>query len=504
MRLPLLLAGICLTVFSCQMTNPEKEKPNFLFLFADDLTYEAIGAMGNETIKTPHLDKLFEGGAAFTHAYNMGGWNGAVCVASRAMIMSGRHIWRAKQHEVKWSAGDSTALAQTWSRLLENQGYDTYMTGKWHVKAPAGTVYKTAGTVRPGMPPDAWPRAKVGQKLREKDLKGHALKSIMPPGYFYPDGPDDQSWSPTDSSFGGFWSGGTHWSEVVKNEALQFMDQARHSSNPFFMYLAFNAPHDPRQAPQDFLDMYPLENIEVPTNYLEEYPYKDSIGLGPWLRDEALAPFPRTEYAVKKHIQEYYAIISHMDAQIGEILDALKASGKEKSTYVFFTADHGLSVGHHGIIGKQNMYDHSVRVPLAIKGPDIPSGQKISAPVYLQDIMATTLELAEIEKPPYVEFQSLAGLATKTKTTHPYPSIYGCYIDYQRMITQGNYKLIIYPKIGKVRLFDLKSDPLEMNDLSDDKANAEKIKSLFGELINLQKQMGDQLDLTTLYNQTIS
>ena len=117
------------------------------------------------------------------------------------------------------------------------------------------------------------------------------------------------------------------------------------------------------------------------------------------VRDERLAPFPRNEYAVKVNRQEYYALITHMDEQIGRILEALDKTGLTDSTYVIFTADHGLSVGHHGLIGKQNLYEHSTQVPFIITGPDIKSDHIINTPIYLQDIMPTTLELAEVDIP---------------------------------------------------------------------------------------------------------
>ena len=93
---------------------------------------------------------------------------------------------------------------------------------------------------------------------------------------------------------------------------------------------------------------------------MPEYPYRHQVDLGSEVRDEALAPFPRTEYAVKVHKQEYYASITYLDAQIGLILDALEASGKMDNTYIFLSSDHGLAMGRHGL-GKQNLYDHSIR-----------------------------------------------------------------------------------------------------------------------------------------------
>ena len=473
-----------------------EQAPNIVLLFTDDQTYTTINALGNAAIQTPNLDRLAQQSTSFTHAYNMGGWNGAVCVASRSMMISGRFIWRAKQLETKWKAKDSTALEQTWSRLMASRGYDTYMTGKWHVQAPANTIFTEARHIRPGMPED---QGFFGP-YREWAKNGNIADwdKMMPPGYNRPKDENDTSWSPTDTSFGGFWQGGKHWSEVVRDDAIDFIDKASKKENPFFMYLAFNAPHDPRQAPQEFIDQYPLDSIQLPENWQAEYPFQDSIGNGRSLRDEALAPFPRTKYATKVHIQEYYAIITHLDEQIGKILDALERSGKLDNTYIFFTADHGLAVGSHGLLGKQNMYDHSMRVPLMVSGPDIPKNKKIDSSVYLQDIMATSLELAGVQKPVYVEFNSLLPLIREEKSKSPYDAIYGCYVDWQRMIRKDGFKLIVYPKINKALLFDMEADPYEMHNLSEEAAYTDKVQSLLAELQGLQASMGDGLDLSGL------
>ena len=265
------------------------------------------------------------------------------------------------------------------------------------------------------------------------------------------------------------------------------------------MYLAFNAPHDRREAPQDFLDKYPIENISVPKSYLPLYPFKDSIGNGADLRDEALAPFPRTEYAVKAHIREYYALITHLDQQIGEIVDGLKASGKMENTYIIFTADHGLAVGHHGLMGKQSQFDHSVRPPFMILGPNIPKGKKIDADIYVQDAMATSLALAGIEKPNYVFFNSVLDLVDGSRTESHYDGIYGAYTDLQRMIRKDGFKLIVYPKLDKVLLFDMENDPEEMNNLAERIENREKINILFKALLEKQVELKDHLDLNQLY-----
>jgi arylsulfatase A-like enzyme len=305
------------------------------------------------------------------------------------------------------------------------------------------------------------------------------------------------TWKAADSLNGGFWEGGKHWSEVIKDDALDFLNQSGEKEAPFFMYLAFNAPHDPRQSPQSFLDRYPLEEIPLPENWLPEYPYKDAIGNPKTLRDEALAPFPRTPFAIKTHIREYYAIISHLDAQIGEILKALEASGKANNTYIFFTGDHGLSVGKHGLLGKQSMFDHSIRVPLIMTGPDIPKNQSIDHEVYLQDIMATSLELGNASPSQSIAFKSFLSLVKGKETSPPYPNgIYGAYMDSQRMIRKDGFKLIVYPKINKILLFDLKNDPLEQHNISDQNQYKIKVKNLFENLLLLQRKQRDSLDIS--------
>ncbi len=447
-------------------------QPNILFIFADDQAFDTIHSLGNEEIETPNLDRLVNSGVTFTHAYNQGSWSGAVCVASRHMLNTGRFLWRA-QRASKVAESERQA-GRWWSEYLKKAGYDTYMTGKWHVKAKAEKAFDYVTHVRGGMPKQT------------------------PEGYNRPIDGQADPWSPSDPRFGGFWQGGKHWSEVVGDDAIGFLAQASRREAPFFMYLAFNAPHDPRQSPKEFVDKYPLEKISMPASFVPEYPFKDAMGCGKNLRDERLAPFPRTPHAVKVNRQEYYAIITHMDAQIGRILAALKKSGKADNTYIIFTADHGLAVGRHGLMGKQNLFDHSVRVPLMINGPGVPKNKRIDGAVYLQDIMPTTLELAGVDKPDHVQFKSLLPVV-RGKRDRNYDSLYGAYLAVQRSVSEGDHKLILYPKINKALLYNLKKDPLELHNLADSTESKPIIKRLFARLLKLQKETGDELDLRAAY-----
>ncbi len=444
-------------------------KPNVLFIFADDQCFETLHALGCDEIQTPNLDRLIRNGVTFTHTYNQGAWHGAVCVASRTMLNTGRFLWIARDLEP--TLKDETAAGRFWSQYMKQAGYETYMSGKWHVTGiEPKDIFDHVKDVRPGMP------------------------NQTPEGYNRPVEGQPDPWKPWDEARGGYWKGGKHWSEVLGDNAEEFLENASGSDKPFFMYLAFNAPHDPRQSPKQYVDKYPLEHVKVPANFLSEYPYKDSIGCSAKLRDEALAPFPRSEYAVNVNRQEYYAIITHMDAQVGRILDALEKTGKADNTYVFFTADNGLAIGHHGLMGKQNMYDHSVRVPLIVNGPGVPKDKKIAAPVYLQDIMPSALEVAGVGQPQHVQFKSLMPLI-QGKVSASYDAIYGGYMDLQRMVCTGGYKMIYYPKIDKTLLYNLNADPLEMHNRADDPANAGLLQKLRARLKDLQKETHDTLDL---------
>ena len=156
-------------------------------------------------------------------------------------------------------------------------------------------------------------------------------------------------------------------------------------------------------------------------------------------------------------------------------------------------------MGKHGLIGKQSLYDHSVRAPFIVLGPEVPKGKRISEDIYIQDAMATSLQLAQVPTPDYIEFNSVMGMIRGTQTKGPYPAIYGGYIDLQRMIRKDGFKLIVYPGSERVLLFDMKNDPEEMNDVSNHPEHKDKTIKMFKALIELQQEMNDLLNLEPLY-----
>lgn len=456
------------------MPNPSS-RPNFLFLIADDLMFRTINSINNKEVQTPNIDRLVRSGCHFTHCFHQGSWTGAVCVASRTMLNTGLSTFHANRIDNANTATDTPA----WGQTLRNSGYDTFITGKWHLDAVTlQRSFSEQGPVAPGyLPstPDMYNRPAPGN-----------------------------TWDPANKALKGHWLHKRTWlnskDDTIQHSSSLYADAAvEHLTNkvpgrdkPFFMYVGFNAPHDPRQAPQEFLDLYPKEKISIPPNFLPEHPFDQGEHK---TRDELLAPFPRTEDIVRTQRREYYAIISHMDAQIGRILDALQASGKAGNTYVILTADHGLAVGEHGLMGKQNQYECSMRMPLILSGPGIKPGKRVDEMVYQHSMYATTCDLANVEIPPHVEFPSLVPMLHAEKPAPLYDAMFGWLNTVQRSIRTQKHKLIFYPVINRFQVFDLEKDPWEMHDRVDDPAYAQIKLDLVATFKRKQKELGDPMDI---------
>ena len=279
---------------------------------------------------------------------------------------------------------------------------------------------------------------------------------------------------------------GKHSSELIAEAGIDFINDDK----PFFMYLSFLAPHDPRTMPVKYREMYYPAAIELPDNFMGGHPF-DNGALH--IRDEELAGFPRTPEETRRHLAEYYGMISHLDAQIGKVLVTLEANKLMEDTIIVFAGDNGLAVGQHGLFGKQSCYDHSVRVPLIFSGPGIPSGNTSTAFAYLFDVFPTLCELLEIEVPETVEGTSLVA-AMSDSSEKVRDSLYFAYTQYQRAVKKDNYKLIEYvvnQQHGDTQLFDLEKDPREINNLANESAMQAKITELRREMINLRDQWDD-------------
>jgi len=267
--------------------------------------------------------------------------------------------------------------------------------------------------------------------------------------------------------------------------AIRFIK--RKPEKPFFLHVNFTAPHDPLLMPPGYEERYDPEKMPLPPNFLARHPFDHGNFKG---RDEMLLPWPRTPKDVREDLAVYYAVISHMDEQIGRILEALEQTGQKDETIVIFTSDQGLAMGSHGLRGKQNMYEHTVGTPLVWRGPGIPKGQRTNAQCYLRDLYPTICELVGIDIPPTVQGHSLVPVIRGEKESI-YSCVFGHFKDAQRMIRIDRWKLIHYPKIHKFQLFDLANDPHELSNLAENPEHAALMRQLYDRLRAWQKDVGD-------------
>jgi len=454
-----------------------QEQPNVLVMVADDMRFDTIGALGAD-VATPNLDSLVASGCAFTRAHNMGSPHDAVCVPARSMLHSGTSLFHLE------GPGGMTTDHPTLPERFGEAGYRTFGTGKWHNGEEAfNRCYDE------------------GRNLFFRGMGNHwnvPVTDRHPLGEYPTDRPhrrvpgDAQGPQPVRQTYERYASG-THSSELFAGTAIEFLRDHQLSADerPFFAYTAFMAPHDPRTAPGEYHAMYDPQDIELPESFLEEHPFDNGFLYG---RDETLAEHPRDEEEIRRHIADYYAMITHLDAQVGRILDALERTGERGDTIVVFTADHGLAVGRHGLLGKQNVYDHSVRVPLIFNGPGIPEGERRDAFTYHHDLYPTLADLAGVETPGTVEGESLAPVI-EGDADGPRESVLTAYADLHRAIRTDRYKLSEYYVDGDrhTQLFDVAEDPAETEDISDDPARADDLERLRGELADRRERLDDPM-----------
>jgi arylsulfatase A-like enzyme len=255
--------------------------------------------------------------------------------------------------------------------------------------------------------------------------------------------------------------------------------------------VSFTAPHDPRHPPPPYDTLYDPQKIPTPKSFMPRHPFDNGELV---IRDEKLAPFPRTPEIIKRHIAQYYGMITHLDAQIGRILEALKVSGHADDTIILFSSDNGLALGRHGLLGKQNVYEHSSRMPLIFAGPGIPHGRS-DALVYLYDLFPTACDLTGLAIPRGVEGQSLLPII-RGKKQKVRDFVLTAYKDVQRAVREPRWKLIEY-HVGGVKtrqLFDLENDPDELKNLAGDPAAAKPLRRLEALLKMARAEADDPID----------
>ncbi len=449
------------------------KKPNIVFFFTDDQRFDTIGGLNNPAVETPNLDRLIERGTAFNNAYIMGGSSGAVCMPSRGMLHTGRSLYHIQGRGESLDP-EHTTLGQT----LQASGYTCFGTGKWHNGTAAfARSFNSGAEIFFGGMNDHW-----NVPACDFDPNGEYLTK---PKINNPNSDNVVSWHHCDHI-----TAGKHSTDLFADAACDFLRQHDTGQNPFFSYISFMAPHDPRSMPSEFLKNYDPNSVELPENFMPQHPFDNGWMTG---RDEQLADFPRTKSEVQQHLAEYYAMITHLDTAVGRVINTLVEKGILNETIIIFAGDNGLAVGQHGLMGKQNLYDHSIHVPLIMAGPNIPSGQQRDALVYLIDIFPTLCKLLELPIPKTVEGINLCStFDNPRKKVRDY--LHFAFQEVQRGIRDQEYKLIEYMVDGhhrKTQLFDIVHDPREMKNLANDETYSDILKTLRNELKRWQTTYGD-------------
>lgn len=445
------------------MTRSSTDRPNIVFFFTDDQRHDTLRALGNEQVHTPTMDSWVRRGTTFTHAHIMGGTSGAVCMPSRAMLMSGRTLFHLEA-EGQGIPPEHVMLGET----LQRAGYRTFGTGKWH-NGPSSYArsFTDGAEIFFGGMEDHW-------NVPACDFDPTGRYESVHPAVRNPYYSNEVVMRRCDHI-----TPGVHSSELFCDAAIEFIE-GYDAEQPFFAYLSFMAPHDPRTMPREFLDMHDPDCIELPPNFLPEHPF-DNGALR--IRDEMLAAHPRSEAEIRRHIAEYYAMIAHADAQMGKVIRALGEAGVLENTILVFAGDNGLALGQHGLMGKQNLYDHSLRVPLVFCGPGIPEGVRSDAYCYLFDIYPTLCDLIGAPVPGTVEGVSLLPAMRKEDPIRE--TMYFAYTGLQRCVRERRLKLIEYAVHGEraTQLFDIDADPWETHNLAEDAAHAGALARLRARLV---------------------
>ena len=393
-------------------------KPNFIVILTDDLGYADYSAFGTPDIRTPNIDSIFHEGLTFENFYA----NSPVCSPSRAALLTGCHPDRVGvpgviRHVEANSWGYLSRDAVLLPQVLKEAGYYSALIGKWHLGLESPNVPNERGFdffhgFLGDMMDDYWTHRRGGHNFMRRNLE-----VIDPEG---------------------------HATDLFAGWACEFLEErARKPEEPFFLYLAFNAPHDPIQPPPEW-----LERVKV--------------------REPGASPVR----------QKMVALVEHLDAGIGRVLATLERTGLAGNTIVMFSSDNGgkLSFGaNNGPLRseKGHMYEGGVRVPFAVRWPGrIPAGTRTGHIGQLMDLFPTLAEAAGTPVPAGIDGISLLPVMLNPDTEPVERTLYFVRreggIEYGgksiEAIRKGGWKLLQDSPFRGLELYNLDEDPLETTD----------------------------------------
>jgi len=398
-----------------------------------------LGIAGHTLLRTPNLDRLARDGVHFTGAFTPN----PICTPSRAALLTGQDNWT----NGCWFFGmPIRGKSRHFAQLLSEAGYETFYTGKWHNDGLPSKRGFTSGKYIGG----GGPGAGGHHKPIVKDLGGANKRQIE-----------------------------RFDSELFTDAAVEFLESQQPGGKPFLLFVSYMTPHDPWTPPRKYATLYKRSTISLPANFMPR-PMNGSKPFryytdwhGENLRDEQqMVPFPRTPEGMRDVRSRYYGTITHDDEQIGRILSSLDQKRLTENTLVIFLADHGISLGAHGISGKQTMYEEGIRLPLIMRYPRLKRGRaKNAGLVSLMDIFPTLCEAAGIEIPESIEGHSLLGLYQgegRWDREHIFSSFVSP-VKHRlniRCVRTKRYKLIHHLTTDEIELYDLENDPYELSNLA--------------------------------------
>ncbi|CAM4416789.1 arylsulfatase [Paenibacillus alkaliterrae] len=440
-------------------------KPNLLFITVDQMRYDCLSKLKHPVVETPNLDALAEKGVMFTSAYSAT----PTCIPARAAIMTGMsqrgHGRIGYEERIPWN------YEHTLAGELAKSGYHTQCVGKMHVY-PARNLcgfhnvvlhdgYLHHNRNKKDTPYGEhfdqvddylqWLRQNAGAELDITDLGLDCNASTVARPWHLREQLHPTNWTVTQS--------------------IDFL-RRRDPGKPFFLWTSFVRPHSPLDPPGAYWDLY--ADAEMP-----ECP------VGDWVNSEAAAAGGTGTTITRGIIPKrrlnraqaaYYALITHLDDQIGRLLDALQEYGLSDNTFIIFTSDHGELLGDHHFFRKALPYEGSAKVPLILFDPSgrlgLKRGSTVKQVVELRDIMPTLLDAAGAALPQSVEGRSLLPLCRDSEAgddwrtylhgEHAYGELSNHYV------TDGKWKYIWFSQTGEEQLFHLENDSSELSNLAED------------------------------------
>ena len=450
----------------------KKNSPNILWITTDQQRWNTIGALGNEFIKTPNLDRLVHEGVSFEKAFVQA----PICTPSRASFLTG--MYPSTVRASKNGAAEWAEAAPLITKTMKDAGYDCGLSGKLHLS--------TAMAHRPEHRPkdDGYRVFDLSHSPYQTGSANDYIKWYSDRGIDVMAHKREKGYVPTEY----------HQTKWCTDRAIDFIKEEREW--PWFYSLNVYDPHGPFDPPQEYLDRYDIDKLPKPwfkASDLEEKKVFNNV---------MFQGYPRkySNRVNKERLAKYWAQIDLIDEQIGRLLKTLEETGQLNNTLIIFTSDHGDMAGDHGMTAKGcRFYEGLVRVPLIFWYPPyFQENIQSNALVELTDIVPTLLELTGLKISKKIQGKSLLPILVGTKSaefhresvrSEFYDAAMTDKINYGTMYRTQKYKLVLYHGHEKGELFDMEDDPEEYHNLWDSKKHQD-IK------LDLMKKSYDQTVLS--------